>query len=163
MPPPRLQGFLSPLQPHKAPEEPGAVSCWFSPAAGGAWRAAAGLCRGQRGPRLAGVWALAKSLWALFLFICSPEATLRSRRSKRSREEAMAKSKGRLYLWMCLAAALASFLAGFTVGKCTDRFPRAPESSRGEPRGRLCWAACARPRRRISARPETEWNAFGPS
>ncbi|KAM5224852.1 N-acetylated-alpha-linked acidic dipeptidase 2 isoform 1-T1 [Hipposideros larvatus] len=28
----------------------------------------------------------------------------------------MAKSKGRLYLWMCLAAALASFLAGFMVG-----------------------------------------------
>uniref|UniRef100_A0A671FR77 N-acetylated-alpha-linked acidic dipeptidase 2 n=1 Tax=Rhinolophus ferrumequinum TaxID=59479 RepID=A0A671FR77_RHIFE len=28
----------------------------------------------------------------------------------------MAKSKGHLYLWMCLAAALASFLAGFMVG-----------------------------------------------
>uniref|UniRef100_A0A9L0QZ49 Aminopeptidase NAALADL1 n=1 Tax=Equus caballus TaxID=9796 RepID=A0A9L0QZ49_HORSE len=28
----------------------------------------------------------------------------------------MAKSRGRLYLWMCLAAALASFLAGFMVG-----------------------------------------------
>ncbi|XP_039704277.1 N-acetylated-alpha-linked acidic dipeptidase 2 isoform X2 [Pteropus medius] len=28
----------------------------------------------------------------------------------------MEKSKGRLYLWMCLAAALASFLAGFLVG-----------------------------------------------
>uniref|UniRef100_A0A2I3G8C7 N-acetylated alpha-linked acidic dipeptidase 2 n=1 Tax=Nomascus leucogenys TaxID=61853 RepID=A0A2I3G8C7_NOMLE len=28
----------------------------------------------------------------------------------------MAKSRGRLYLWMCLAAALASFLVGFMVG-----------------------------------------------
>uniref|UniRef100_F7DY16 N-acetylated alpha-linked acidic dipeptidase 2 n=1 Tax=Callithrix jacchus TaxID=9483 RepID=F7DY16_CALJA len=28
----------------------------------------------------------------------------------------MAKSRGRLYLWMCLAAALASFLVGFIVG-----------------------------------------------
>ncbi|GAB5577314.1 N-acetylated-alpha-linked acidic dipeptidase 2 isoform X4 [Prionailurus iriomotensis] len=28
----------------------------------------------------------------------------------------MAKSRGRLYLWMCLAAVLASFLAGFMVG-----------------------------------------------
>eukprot|EP00070_Physeter_catodon_P049951 XP_028356845.1 N-acetylated-alpha-linked acidic dipeptidase 2 isoform X2 [Physeter catodon] len=28
----------------------------------------------------------------------------------------MAKSRGRLYLWMCLAAALASFLGGFMVG-----------------------------------------------
>ncbi|KAM4859042.1 N-acetylated-alpha-linked acidic dipeptidase 2 isoform 2-T3 [Thomomys bottae] len=28
----------------------------------------------------------------------------------------MAKSRGQLYLWMCLAAALASFLAGFSVG-----------------------------------------------
>ena len=27
------------------------------------------------------------------------------------------------YLWICLAAALASFLAGFTVGKCADPCP----------------------------------------
>uniref|UniRef100_A0A8C4M5F2 N-acetylated-alpha-linked acidic dipeptidase 2 n=1 Tax=Equus asinus TaxID=9793 RepID=A0A8C4M5F2_EQUAS len=46
----------------------------------------------------------------------SPEASHCSRRPKVSAQEAMAKSRGRLYLWMCLAAALASFLAGFTVG-----------------------------------------------
>ncbi|XP_033620162.1 N-acetylated-alpha-linked acidic dipeptidase 2 isoform X3 [Fukomys damarensis] len=31
-------------------------------------------------------------------------------------QEAMAKSRRRLYLWMCLSAALASFLAGFMMG-----------------------------------------------
>ncbi|XP_006160400.1 N-acetylated-alpha-linked acidic dipeptidase 2 [Tupaia chinensis] len=46
----------------------------------------------------------------------SPDAPDGSRRPKLSPEEAMAKSRGRLYLWMCLAAALASFLAGFMVG-----------------------------------------------
>nr|XP_023501353.1 N-acetylated-alpha-linked acidic dipeptidase 2-like isoform X1 [Equus caballus] len=46
----------------------------------------------------------------------SPEASHCSRRPKVSAQEAMAKSRGRLYLWMCLAAALASFLAGFMVG-----------------------------------------------
>ncbi|XP_063498094.1 N-acetylated-alpha-linked acidic dipeptidase 2-like [Symphalangus syndactylus] len=45
----------------------------------------------------------------------SPEAHQCSRRPKLSPQEAMAKSRGRLYLWMCLAAALASFLVGFMV------------------------------------------------
>ena len=43
----------------------------------------------------------------------------------------MAKSRGRLYLWMCLAAVLASFLAGFMVGKYEPRVPRAPCPQRG--------------------------------
>ncbi|XP_069932768.1 N-acetylated-alpha-linked acidic dipeptidase 2 isoform X3 [Oryctolagus cuniculus] len=46
----------------------------------------------------------------------SSQATDSSRRSRLRAEEAMANSRGRLYLWMCLAAALASFLAGFMVG-----------------------------------------------
>uniref|UniRef100_A0A3Q2HEZ4 N-acetylated alpha-linked acidic dipeptidase 2 n=1 Tax=Equus caballus TaxID=9796 RepID=A0A3Q2HEZ4_HORSE len=50
------------------------------------------------------------------MFFRSPEASHCSRRPKVSAQEAMAKSRGRLYLWMCLAAALASFLAGFMVG-----------------------------------------------
>lgn len=56
----------------------------------------------------------------------------------------MAKSKGRLYLGMCLAAALASFLAGFTVGKCTSRFPGAGERPRSTP-GPTVLGSCARP------------------
>ncbi|XP_047282124.1 N-acetylated-alpha-linked acidic dipeptidase 2 isoform X2 [Homo sapiens] len=46
----------------------------------------------------------------------SPEARECSRRPKLGPQEAMAESRGRLYLWMCLAAALASFLMGFMVG-----------------------------------------------
>lgn len=33
-------------------------------------------------------------------------------------EAAMAKTWGRLYLWVCAAVVLVSFLAGFLVGKC---------------------------------------------
>lgn len=37
----------------------------------------------------------------------------------------MATSRGRLYLWMYLAAALASFLAGLMVGKYEPLLPSA--------------------------------------
>uniref|UniRef100_A0A2K5WGL2 N-acetylated-alpha-linked acidic dipeptidase 2 n=1 Tax=Macaca fascicularis TaxID=9541 RepID=A0A2K5WGL2_MACFA len=46
----------------------------------------------------------------------SPEAREGNRRPKLSPQEAMAKSRGHLYLWMCLTAALASFLVGFMLG-----------------------------------------------
>ncbi|EPQ07184.1 N-acetylated-alpha-linked acidic dipeptidase 2 [Myotis brandtii] len=59
---------------------------------------------------------LSASPRALSWFLCTLEAPYSSLRSELSREEAMAKSRGRLYLCMCLAAALASFLAGFMVG-----------------------------------------------
>lgn len=100
-----------------------------------------GFAEGQRWPRSAGVWKLTASLSALFLFSCCPEARYSSLRSKLSRKEAMEKSKGRLYLWMCLAAALASFLAGFLVGKCPNPFSLSPVLSlfRSEIPIRLCW------------------------
>lgn len=66
---------------------------------------------------------LTKSPRALSRFICTLEAPYCTLRSKFNREEAMAKSRGRLYLCMCLAAALASFLAGLMVGKCTNPSP----------------------------------------
>ncbi|XP_076969418.1 N-acetylated-alpha-linked acidic dipeptidase 2 isoform X2 [Tamandua tetradactyla] len=46
----------------------------------------------------------------------SPQAREGGRCARIRPEEAMATSKGRLYLWMCLAAVLAFFLAGFMVG-----------------------------------------------
>lgn len=100
-----------------------------------------GFAEGQRWPRSAEVWKLAASLSALFLLSCYPETRYRSLRSKLSRKEAMEKSKGRLYLWMCLAAALASFLAGFLVGKCPNPFPLCPGLPllRTENRVRQCW------------------------
>lgn len=67
---------------------------------------------------------LSASPRALSWFLCTLEAPYSSLRSKLSREEAMAKSRGRLYLCMCLAAALASFLAGFMVGKCANPSPQ---------------------------------------
>lgn len=66
---------------------------------------------------------LSASPRALSWFLGTPEAPYSSLRSKLRREEAMAKSRGRLYLGMCLAAALASFLAGFLVGKCANPAP----------------------------------------
>lgn len=100
-----------------------------------------GFAEGQRWPRSAGVWKLTASLSAHFLFSCYPEARYSSLRSKLSRKEAMEKSKGRLYLWMCLAAVLASFLAGFLVGKCPNPFPLSTGLSLllTENRVRLCW------------------------
>nr|XP_002708686.2 N-acetylated-alpha-linked acidic dipeptidase 2 isoform X1 [Oryctolagus cuniculus] len=65
-----------------------------------------------QGPRLLTAFPARALDWLL----CSSQATDSSRRSRLRAEEAMANSRGRLYLWMCLAAALASFLAGFMVG-----------------------------------------------
>ena len=81
--------------------------------------------RGQRGLRPSGARVLCGSPRALPQFICTSQAPYSRLRSKLSREEAMAKSRGRLYLWMCLAAALASFLVGFLVGECTNPLPAA--------------------------------------
>lgn len=83
-----------------------------------------GLGQGPRWPRPAGASMLSASPRALSWFLCSLEAPYSSLRSKLSREEAMAKARGRLYLCMCLAAALASFLAGFMVGKCANPRPQ---------------------------------------
>lgn len=73
---------------------------------------------------------------ALSRLIRTLEAPGRSLRSKFSREEAMAKSRGRLYLCMCLAAALASFLAGFMVGKWPCALPERARGS-GSSAGKL--------------------------
>ncbi|XP_059786581.1 N-acetylated-alpha-linked acidic dipeptidase 2 isoform X3 [Balaenoptera ricei] len=70
----------------------------------------------QRRPRSAATWAFPAFPGARSLFALIPEARSGSRRLLLSPEEAMAKSRGRLYLGMCLAAALASFLGGFMVG-----------------------------------------------
>ncbi|KAM7086180.1 N-acetylated-alpha-linked acidic dipeptidase 2 isoform 2-T3 [Molossus nigricans] len=76
-----------------------------------------GFAESQPWPRPAGgAWMLTKSPRALSRFICTLEAPYCTLRSKFNREEAMARSRGRLYLCMCLAAALASFLAGLMVG-----------------------------------------------
>ncbi|XP_055137341.2 N-acetylated-alpha-linked acidic dipeptidase 2-like [Symphalangus syndactylus] len=75
-----------------------------------AGRAEAWPCESQRRSLSAHSLLPARSV-----FLCSPEAHQCSRRPKLSPQEAMAKSRGRLYLWMCLAAALASFLVGFMV------------------------------------------------
>lgn len=83
-----------------------------------------GLGQGPQGPRPAGACMLSESPRVLSWFLCTLEAPCCSARSKLSRQEAMAKSRGRLYLCMCLAAALASFLAGFMVGKCADPCPQ---------------------------------------
>lgn len=82
-----------------------------------------GFEEGQRRPRSAATWAFPAFPGALSLFALIPEARSGSRHLLLSPEEAMAKSRGCLYLWVCLAAALASFLGGFMVGKCTDPFP----------------------------------------
>ncbi|XP_059874098.1 N-acetylated-alpha-linked acidic dipeptidase 2 isoform X2 [Delphinus delphis] len=71
---------------------------------------------GQRRPRSAATWAFPAFPGALSLFALIPEARSGSRHLLLSPEEAMAKSRGRLHLWVCLAAALASFLGGFMVG-----------------------------------------------
>jgi hypothetical protein len=49
---------------------------------------------------------------------CRPEARDGSPRPSCGTQEAMAESRGRRRLALCAAAALASFLAGFTAGKC---------------------------------------------
>lgn len=102
---------------------------------------------------------------ALSRFICTLEAPHSSLRSKLSGEEAMARSRGRLYLWMCLAAALASFLAGFMVGKCTNPFPERGETGLGCAglAGRLARSQSGWRTPGVSARLETGWKAFGPS
>ncbi|XP_028023971.2 N-acetylated-alpha-linked acidic dipeptidase 2 isoform X1 [Balaenoptera acutorostrata] len=75
-----------------------------------------GFEEGQRRPRSAATWAFPAFPGARSLFALIPEARSGSRRLLLSPEEAMAKSRGRLHLGMCLAAALASFLGGFMVG-----------------------------------------------
>lgn len=104
-----------------------------------------GLGQGPQWPRPAGAWMLSASPRALSWFLCTLEAPYGSVRSKLSREEAMAKSRGRLYLCMCLAAALASFLAGFMVGKCANPCPqlRAAAALQEKNGVGLCWPPLA--------------------
>ncbi|XP_012887551.1 PREDICTED: N-acetylated-alpha-linked acidic dipeptidase 2 isoform X2 [Dipodomys ordii] len=60
----------------------------------------------------------------------NPEACNLILHSNLRAQEAMAKSRGRLYLWMCLTAALAFFLAGFTVGWFTKPVKKTTASAR---------------------------------
>ncbi|KAF5926063.1 hypothetical protein HPG69_010085, partial [Diceros bicornis minor] len=88
----------------------------FGAASGRTWRAEAGLCGWSAAEARCQALRATGSASARSLFFRSPEAPYGRRRPKLSPEEAMAKSRGRLYLWMCLAAAIASFLVGFMVG-----------------------------------------------
>lgn len=107
------------------------------------------LGQGPWWPRPAGAWMLSASPRALSWFLCTLEAPYSSLRSKLSREEAMAKSRGRLYLCMCLAAALASFLAGFMVGKCANPSPQ-PRAAAAR-QGKRGWTVLASSRRLSSS------------
>lgn len=164
---PSLQGFLSPFEPpgNRRSQElfrPGLHSLREGP--GGRRR---GSATAPPGPRPAGAWLLSASRAGcpLSRFICTLQAPHSSLRSKLSGEEAMARSRGRLYLWMCLAAALASFLAGFMVGKCTNPFPERGETGLGCAglAGRLARSQSGWRTPGVSARLETGWKAFGPS
>lgn len=89
---------------------------------------AAGLEGGGRQPGFAEIlWVGRHRLpWRALsaLLVCRLEAgSFRS--PKLCPQGAMATSRGRLYLWMYLAAALASFLAGFMVGKYEPLLPSA--------------------------------------
>ncbi|XP_032344255.1 uncharacterized protein LOC116666318 [Camelus ferus] len=78
-----------------------------------------GFAPGRRRPRWAATWASPASPGARFPLARAPEPRTGGRRLPLSPAEAMAKSRGRPHLWMCLAAALASFLGGFLVGWLT--------------------------------------------
>ncbi|XP_075402557.1 N-acetylated-alpha-linked acidic dipeptidase 2-like isoform X2 [Tenrec ecaudatus] len=77
--------------------------------------------------------------WAterLPLLLPSPDTRDPRRRPKLSLEEAMAKSRGRLYAWLCLAAVLVSFLvgllAGWLINKPLQETPTSHQSVRQE-------------------------------